>query len=171
MVQRLCVIATLLIAPLLGCGSHDSVDDDVGSSCSGSHGKTLTCESPNARPIWASKYDAARGCFEAFASPSGWCAVPTYCPGGGGTTTCAVTPSGDAYLTYLLYGEETTKPDWHFDDALLEGTPVTGAEQRLCSKLWAALEGVVDADGGVADDRTLYAPATATAAHAAPACD
>lgn len=163
--HRHLVIATLLLAPSLGCASQDNAEP----SCSGSHGKTLTCDSPNARPIWASRYDAARGCFEAFASPSDWCAVPTSCPGGGGTTTCAVTPSGDTYLTYLLYGEETTKADWHVDDTLLDAPPLTSAEESACKSLWAALKGVVDADGGVADDRTLYGPSTS--ARATPACD
>ena len=169
MVQRSYVVTTMLIASLLGCGSADSSGDGARPNCSGSQAESLTCNSSNARPILASRYDPARGCFEAFASPAGWCAVPTYCPGGGGTTACAVAPSGSAYLTYLLYGEVTTDPGWHFDDQFVGSSALINSEESLCEALWATLDVIVDADGGVADERALYA--TSTSVRATPTCD
>ena len=166
MVRRYWVFAMVSILAMSACVSDHSRADKI---CSGSQGKALTCESPGARPVLASRFDATRGCFEAFASPAGWCAVPTYCPGGGGAPVCAVAPSGAVYLTYLLYGEETTMPDWHFDDLLTSTSPLNSSEEMSCMSLWAAFDKLVDADGGVADERVLYAGSTSV--RATPACD
>jgi hypothetical protein len=166
MALRYFLVSTFLLGSMTGCQSDDSDED---WRCSGSQGKALTCDSSQARPILASKYDAGNSCFEAFASPSEWCAVNTMCAGGGGTTVCAVAPSGVVYLTYLLYGEETTMPSWRFDDPFIGTSPLTSAEESLCKSAWAAFEGLVDADGGSADERTLSANSTST--RATPACD
>lgn len=147
----------------------DSAKTGTDPDCSGSGGKHLTCDSPRARRIVVAKFDDARRCFEAPSLLSEFCAVPTSCPGGGGEVLCAVAPSGEAYLTYLQYGEETTKPTWHFSATSADPSTLTSTEEEVCKSLLDASDGLVDADGGVVDDRLLYD--SSTSALVTPTCE
>lgn len=157
------LIATAaLCSMLMHCGDHDGHSD-----CGGARGTKLTCNSYRARHVAASRYDGKRHCFEPSEKLSDLCAVPTYCPGGGGELTCFVS-SGKAYAAYVLYGEEFSDSGWHHDmNVVLEST-LTAKEQPLCDALWNEVRSATgDADAG----SVLVDVGIGGDVRAAPSCD
>ena len=135
----------------LGCGAEDAsagpsdgapgdvadATTDGGSpwqACNGSRGMTLSCDSYRARPIAVSRFDRERGCYEAESTLEGLCAVPTYCPGGGGTVACVVDAEGDVYTALILWGEEVSS-GWHHSDGADLGSTLTPADETLCREM------------------------------------
>ena len=166
----------LMVAALLvsGCDSGDSPVDTAGrggssagrggehpagqdaGSCSGSHGQKLTCDSAGAVALTGARYDAARRCFQPREMLPDYCAVPTYCPGGDGELICVIDPSGNAYGTYVLFGEELTDPNWHHAATRVLGATLTGSdESKLCAELLATYAGTTAPPGTKSEERAL----------------
>lgn len=144
------LIATAaMCSMLMHCGDDDShADGDPWADCGGARGAKLTCNSFRARHVAASRYDSKRHCFEPSEKLSDLCAVPTYCPGGGGELTCFVS-SGKAYAAYVLYGEEFSDSGWHHDINDVLDSTLTANEQPLCDALQNELRSAADdADAG-----------------------
>jgi hypothetical protein len=115
-------------------------------------GEVLSCASPLAREVRASRYDDARKCFEPATTSDALCAVPTNCPGGGGVTTCVIDPHGDAFAVYLLFGEDLGAPGFRTaGNAALDAT-VDSKQQALCDRMLQTLWSHEDEDAGVALD-------------------
>jgi hypothetical protein len=122
-------------------GPHDSATgEDAWSGCRGAQGTPLSCASVGARVLAGSRYDRERQCFMPAERIDEVCAVPTYCPGGGGGLACLVSPAGGPFVAFVLYGEELSDPAWHHDSGAGLETTVTEAEARLCEELRRALQ-------------------------------
>jgi hypothetical protein len=128
-----------------------------------------SCDTQDARRLLASHYDKARHCFARRAPLAELCAIPD-AAGGGGELQCFVSPSGEAYGAYILYGETFTDPAWHHAQGPTLPSTLTESEMGLCASFWADFQRVEEVDTGArADDRLLW-DATSSA-ELFPMCD
>jgi hypothetical protein len=126
---------------------------------------------PPPRPIVGARYDAENKCFHAPAAIADYCAVPTYCLGGGGQVICVIDASGHAELSFVFYGEEMTRAALHHEGttAQWEDT-LTAEETQLCAAMYSAYAHIVDAaTGELFDDSALAAESSVV--QVSPHCD
>jgi hypothetical protein len=163
---RIAIAALALL--VVHCGGEDD-DTDAGDpwkDCGGSHGAKLSCSSYRAHHVVASHYDRDRHCFMPARPLKDLCAVPTYCPGGGGAATCFAA-KGEVYAGEFIYGEELTNPDWHHSANDTDSSTLTDKERVLCDELGRTIKA---ASGDAGTDAGTVLIDTLNGFEVAPVC-
>ena len=155
--QMMPFVAALCIC---GCDSSDATRKDSGQAAgtnSVAAARVASCDAEAARALVASRYDHTHHCFVRRAPLPNLCAIATDSPGGGGELQCFVSPAGDVYAAYMLYGEMFNDPAWHHAVGPTMASTLTESEMALCARFWKDLQRIEDVDTGApADDRSLW---------------